>query len=163
MPPLPKPAHLRQRRNKEVTRATLPSVEKSARNRVPELPKKPGGWHAMTKDWWSSVWRSPMASEYLGPDVRGGLYMLAYLHEGYWQTLALAGYDAAVVAGRLKELASEIRLQEVRFGLSPLDRRRLQWEVEKGEEAAEKTRTRRQAKRAPQRPVKDPRSVLKAV
>jgi hypothetical protein len=161
MPPIPKPDALRQRRNKSATKATLPSQEQSAKNRVPELPKKPGGWHAMTKDWWSTVWRSPMAGEYLGPDISGGLYMLAFLHEAYWQTLAIAGFDAAVVAGRLKELASEIRLQEVRFGLSPVDRRRLQWEVEKGETAAERTQTRRSAKRAPRRPVKDPRSVLK--
>jgi hypothetical protein len=35
---------------------------------------------------------------------------------------------------------AEIRLQEQRFGLSPLDRSRLQWEVARGDEAARKQR-----------------------
>lgn len=125
---------------------------------MPDLPERADGWHPMLRDWWKSVWRSPMASEYLDADMRGGLFQLAYLHQLFWETadLGLAG------AGKLKELAAEIRLQEVRFGLSPIDRRRLQWEVEKGETAAERTQTRRVAKKARSRkPVADPRSVLK--
>ncbi len=35
------------------------------------------------------------------------------------------------------QLAAEIRLQCQRFGLSPIDRRRLQWEVARGEEAVD--------------------------
>jgi len=34
-----------------------------------------------------------------------------------------------------KDIGAEIRLQGVRFGLSPIDRRRLQWEIEHTEEA----------------------------
>jgi hypothetical protein len=108
----------------------------------------------MVTEWWESVWRSPMASEYLDADMRGGLYLLADLHERRWRERE----DATA----LVKLASEIRLQEVRFGLSPVDRSRLQWEVERGEQAAEKVQARRKAK-APPRKVVDPRSVLKAV
>lgn len=54
-------------------------------------------------------------------------------------------------------LLAEIRLQEQRFGFSPLDRSRLQWEISRGEEA-ERTRP---------SPVKrggtDPRRLLMAV
>lgn len=153
MPPLPKPAHLRQRRNKTATRATLPSAAEASKNRVPALPKREGGWHPMVREWWRSVWQSPMASEYLDADVRGGLYLLADLHQARWMS---QNDPRALVA-----LAAEIRLQEVRFGLSPIDRHRLQWEVERGETAAEKVSTRRSRTKAPPAPAADPRDVLK--
>ncbi|HEY7767366.1 hypothetical protein [Longimicrobium sp.] len=158
--PAPKPAHLRQRTNKTPGAARLPSSETARKNRVPDLPDRKEGWHPLLLEWWTSVWRSPMAGEYLDADMRGGLFHLAYLHQLFWETADM-GF-AAVAA--LPKLAAEIRLQEVRFGLSPIDRRRLQWEVEKGEQAAERTKSRKTAKKA-QRPdpKKDPRSVLKAV
>ena len=59
-----------------------------------------------------------------------------------------------------QQAAAEIRQQGVRFGLSPIDRRRLQWEVEKGEQAATRTETRRHRQDAA---GKDPRDVLKVV
>lgn len=93
-----------------------------------------------------------MASEYLDSDMRGGLYRLALLYQDMW---------ACETARDRLEAAKEIRLQEVGFGLSPIDRRRLQWEVEKGESAAEKTKTRRKRKRPPV--TDDPRGVLKVV
>lgn len=89
-----------------------------------------------------------MAAEFLDSDVKGGLYLLAELYQQLW-----AGEAADV--GRL---AAEIRQQEVRFGLSPIDRRRLQWEIEKAEQADERTRSRRQRR---QLEGKDPREILK--
>jgi hypothetical protein len=106
----------------------------------------------MVLGWWKSVWRSPMASEYLDADMRGGLYLLADLHQLRW-TLR----DTSA----LKEIAAEIRLQEVRFGLSPIDRSRLRWTIDAGETAAERTEARRERK-VP-KPSKDPRAVLKAI
>lgn len=93
-----------------------------------------------------------MASEYLDADMRGGLFLLADLHQLRW-TLR----DSVA----LKEIAGEIRLQEVRFGLSPIDRSRLRWTIDAGETAAERTEARRELK-APKK-ERDPRSVLKAV
>lgn len=156
MPALPKPAHLRQRRNKTPGAARLGTAESAAKNAVPELPTRAGGWHPMLLEWWTSVWRSPMASEYLDADMRGGLFHLAYLHQLFWEVadLGAAGVNA------LPKLASEIRLQEVRFGLSPMARRSLQWTVPKPDEpaaGAPKRKTRAPQKKA----AKDPRSVLR--
>lgn len=150
--PMPKPAGLRQRQNKHSTRALLPTETASADAEVPPLPtlahrKK---WHAMVLQWWDAVWRSPMAGEYLSAD-KEGLFLLARLHQDFWTAT-----DHRV----RHQAAAEIRQQGVRFGLSPIDRRRLQWEVEKGDQAAERTSKRRQVRQAS---AKDPREVLKVL
>lgn len=158
--PPPKPDHLRQRRNKNPTSAILPTEESSAGNEVPLLPArepdkdgKKQDWHPGVIEWWESVWRSPMASEYLDTDMKGGLYLLADLHQLRWTSR-----DSKELQG----FSAEIRLQEVRFGLSPVDRSRLRWVISQGEEAAERTEARRQGK-TPKAKGKDPRSVLKMV
>jgi hypothetical protein len=104
----------------------------------------------MVIEWWDAVWRSPMAAEYLDTDMKGGLYLLAELHQRRWTSDETKEVIAA---------AAEIRHQEVRFGLSPIDRRRLQWEVEKAERAVEKTQTRRERQTVTS--AKDPRDVLR--
>ena len=79
---------------------------------APPLPKEVE-WHSMTRAWWRAIWLSPMAEQWL-PSDRHSLYLLADLVNNYWHKPSVA-------------LASEIRQQEGRFGLTPLDRRRLQW------------------------------------
>jgi len=152
--PVPKPAGLRQRRNRISTKATLPGLRESARNKVPKLPGRREGevWHPRVLEWWSVVWKSPMASEYLGPDIKGGLWLLAELYQVRWMAT-----DGALVA----KVAAEIRHQETRFGLTPIDRRRLQWTIEMGETAAEATAKRRQSQRTPAETGQDPRDVLR--
>jgi len=54
-----------------------------------------------------------------------GLFLLAVLVDGFW----LKPHWTA---------AAEIRLQRQCFGLSPMDRRRLQWEIEKVDEAPDR-------------------------
>lgn len=69
------------------------------------------------RDWWRDVWRSPMAAVFVEADV---------------PALARAcRLVAREVVGEAStgELA-ELRQLEDRFGLSPLARRRLQWEIE---------------------------------
>lgn len=114
--PLPKDPKIRQRTNQTVTRSTL-VADANARARVPKLPKRSDEteWHAMTKSWWRDFWRSPMAGELLPADVHR-VYLLAELVNQFWQSPTSA-------------LATEIRLQGMCFGLTPIDRRRLQWEV----------------------------------
>lgn len=86
-----------------------------------------------------------MAVEYLAADVPG-LVLLADLVDRFnWG-------DAT--------LAAEIRLQRQCFGLTPLDRRRLQWEIERAEQA-QKRRPAPGAK--PAKRVGDPLRFLKAV
>jgi hypothetical protein len=149
--PPPKPAALRQRRNRTPATATLPTAEESAQNDVPALYEREPKWHPKVVEWWASVWRSPMASEFLDADLRGGLYLLADLHQIRW---------TAATPKDVLEAAKEIRLQEVRFGLSPVDRRRLQWEIARGEEAERK---KERPPPAAKRSTKDPRGALKAI
>ncbi len=150
--PPPKPAALRQRRNKAATRATL--KKPSRKRKVPPLPEfLAGRWHPGVIAWWEDVWRSPMAAEYLDAD-RHRLYRIAYLMHDFWATKDRKERLA---------LAAEIRNQEMPLGLTPIDRRRLQWEVEKGEQAEERTATRRSRKAAEKVTAKDPRDVLKVV
>ena len=101
--------------------------------------------------WWQAAWRSPMASEWLDADVLGLVYRTAELQQDFW--------TAGDAQGRL---AADTRIakNEEKLGLSPIDRRRLQWEIEKGDQAEERTASRRQRKQVS---GKDPREVLKVV
>jgi len=151
--PAPKPADLRQRRNKKTGASTLPPLnnkqEKSKKTPALQNPDK-RKFHKLTRAWWKRVWESPMAGEYLPTDI-DGLARLAILIDNYYQNPA---------DKKAKELLGEIRLQEARFGLSPVDRSRLQWEVQRGEEAEQK----RKPKQRSTPPHKaDPRGILGVV
>jgi hypothetical protein len=118
--PAPKDPALRQRMNKSSTRATL--VDDGKRRRVPSLPKRAEGlvWHPMTRKWWRAVFQSPMADEYLAADVEG-LYRLVALVDKFWCNPTVQSFEA-------------IARYEQKYGLSPLDRRRLEWIVQRAEE-----------------------------
>lgn len=127
MPPMPKrnPA----RRNKSTTKATLTLVHSVV---MPPLPVREDGWQEETTIWWRDIWASPMAPEFDKSD-RHGLLMLAVLVDEFWRSPSTA-------------LAGEIRLQRQCFGLTPIDRRRLQWEIERTDEAIDRGEQRRSAK-----------------
>lgn len=127
MPRLPKHPSTRARRNKTAGARTLSAVHDVETPELPDLPD--WEWHPMTERFWSDIWASPMAPEYDESDLHG-LWMLAALVDQYW---------SAPTAGVL----AEIRLQRQCFGLTPLDRRRLQWEIDRGDEADRATRERR--------------------
>lgn len=130
--PLPKNPATRRRQNRGSTAATLPA--EAANAQPPALPAD-RDWHPQTRCWWVDVFASPMASEFLRADIHG-LIRLAVLVDDYWQA------DAPMAR---KVLAQEIRLQSQCFGLTPIDRRRLQWEVERVEQAREPKRGRTKA------------------
>jgi hypothetical protein len=92
------------------------SAEKTTKTKGPNLPGA-ARYSKSTRDWWATVWRSPMAAIWLEADVPA-LVRLATLNE-----LLEQGEATAMVL-------AEIRQLEDRFGLSPMSRRRLQWEVE---------------------------------
>lgn len=152
--PLPKAPGLRQRRNRATTHATLPSAAEAANNKVPKLyerEKSSEKWHERVVAWWKAAWKSPMASEWQEAEQIGLLYRLAEMLQMFWSS------DDADLRVKLE---GKIRQAEIELGLTPMGRRRLQWEVEKGEEAHERT-TRRRARKSVE--GKDPREILKAV
>jgi hypothetical protein len=143
--PAPKPAHLRQRRNRKPVSARL--VAPQQLHDAPIIPNPDGReWHPLTLAAWEHAWSSPMASQWLQTDA-DALGRLAVLWDAYYRspkTMTLA----------------EIRLQEQRFGLSPLDRSRLQWDVTR---AGGGERRQSRSARLATTTKADPRAILMAV
>lgn len=146
--PSPIPKRNPARRNRTSTRATLSAVHDVE---APPLPRD-RTWHPQTREFWADVWASPMAPEYDDSD-KHGLFILAVLVDGFWEKPHWTA-------------AAEIRLQRQCFGLTPIDRRRLQWEIERGDAAEEKTARRRSsvtAKPDDDETAGDPYGALRAV
>ena len=145
MPPKPKDPSLVARRNKTSTRAVLTP---QSNPKVPPLPKGIR-WHQQVRDWWKRAWSSPMVPEWTESDI-DALYMAARLMQMLW---------GDVTPNEAKAVAGEIRQLLAQCGLTPMSRRSLQWEIERGESAAESTAQRRTkavpTKKAEPRP--DPR------
>ena len=140
---MPKPAHLRARTNKKAGAGT---IEAPVSPDVPKIPNPDDReWHPLTLRAWKRAWASPMSTQWLETDA-DALGRLALLWDQFYNRPS-----AGVMA--------EIRLQEQRFGLSPLDRSRLQWEVSRCEEAERK----RQRPQSATRTGTDPRAILMAV
>ncbi len=82
-----------------------------------------------------------------------------YVRFDYHFALAVAlSYDEVMVKPTKTSLEALWRCVE-HFGLSPRSRRTLQWEIAKGEEAAQKSA----ARKPPAAPVADPRRTLRAL
>jgi hypothetical protein len=108
-----------------------------------ELP-----WHTDTVGFWREVWASPMAAEFIAADVPGLVLVARLIDRFNYGDLSLA---------------AEIRLQRQCFGLTPLDRRRLQWEIERGEAAEKRRRTLSTTPAVAPTGTRDPRRALRAV
>lgn len=148
MPPAPKPADERRRRNRTPgARVLRPAAARPA----PELPSG-RVWRDETVEWWAALWCSPMAPEYDDCD-RPSLLQLVMLVDEFHR--AANQYGEGPDPSLMVKLAAEIRLQRQCFGITPLDRRRLAWEIDRGE-AAEDRRTTRATARRP-KAVRDPR------
>lgn len=160
MPPAPKHPGARARRNRSSTASVLTQPEQDDVE-IPSLPEHPRtadgiDWHANAKAMWRDIWSSPMAPEFDSSDIHQ-MFILLRLVDRFWSTDSMTG---------MKDLAAEIRLSGQRFGISPLDRRRLEWQIEQSEDAKDRGRRRRdpEARPAPpKKPVSDPRSVLRAL
>ena len=146
MPPTPKHHSVRARANKTM-RATLTDRD-PADVEIPELPKlyteevkdkygrtvcKPQliPWHPLTVAWWKAIWPSPMAAEWHSSDVYG-LYALAILYDEFFKS-------------RKQTDHAEMRLARAPYGLTPIDRRRLEWSIESADKAVDEGEKRRQA------------------
>lgn len=150
MPAKKKDSSVRARRNTASTSSKLtPST-----NPVPEMPAGPL-WHAETERWWNDVWSSPMSPEWDESDEHN-VILCALLYNDIW---------LAETAKERKDAAGEFRLQRKDLGLTPYDRRRLEWTIASADEATDRSRQRqaRQAPKAPEAGAADPRSILRAV
>jgi hypothetical protein len=95
-----------------------------------------------------------MAAEYHSSD-RHQMFVLMNLYQDF--------YCAGSSTGR-REAATEIRLQRQAFGLTPYDRRRLEWSIETAEDAKARGARRRGGVAQPAKPPSaDPRAGLRAV
>lgn len=144
MPAPKKDPSVRARANRATTAAKLTDGTTVIR---PELPSG-REWRPETLDWWNDLWSSPMAKEYHSSD-KHALFLLAVLMDQFWVEPD-------------QKLAGEIRLQRQAFGLTPYDRRRLEWTIESTEEAKDRGAQRRSGRTASPtpKPGDDPRLAL---
>lgn len=132
MPQQKKHPSARARRNSAPSAARLVEGQEVE---APELPVRTDAegnevqWQPQTLEWWEDLWSSPMAAEYHSSD-RHGLFVLAALIDRFW-------------LDPNPKLAGEIRLQRMAFGLTPYDRRRLEWTIETAEDAKDRGQRRR--------------------
>lgn len=144
--PIPKDPKTRQRRNKPKSGARLAAAPAAGCPDLPELRRDGEEWHPATRKWWDDVWASPMAAQYLEVEVHGLVDVAEARDRAAWKWSV--------------ETVRAIEMLERRFGLTPLDRRRLEWEIAKVEAAKD---------RSPARPATpggkrdDPRRLLAAV
>lgn len=153
--PQPKDPSRRARRNKTSTRAVLRAVENPE---IPDLPEV-RDWHSQVLDWWERAWESPMSSEWTTSDI-DVMYLAAGLMQEFWSGEARPA--------DMKSIASEVRQLLGQCGLTPMSRRSLQWEIDRGEEASERTAARRSVPPKPiltkaQSEAADPRRGISAV
>ena len=142
--PVAKPASTRARRNRSATRAMLVPVAN------PTIPKLPGHteWRPAVVQWWEDAWSSPMAPEWTDADEHI-LIMAAQL----MQTV----YDPDTSPTPRVTAAAEVRLLLRDCGLTPMARRSLQWEIERGEAADARTSARRPGQKPREVSAPDPR------
>lgn len=150
MPQPKKQASVRARANRASTAAKLTDGTKIIRPELPARVDRDGNdvrWQSLTVEWWNDLWASPMAAEYHSSD-KHALFILAALVDQFWSHPD-------------QKLAAEIRLQRVPFGLTPYDRRRLEWTIESASEAKDRGAARRSRQGSKQpNPKTDPRLAL---
>lgn len=120
--PTPKHMSVRARANKHSTRAIL--VEPDPEDiEIPKLPphydidgKIRGSWHPMAVAWWNDIWPSPMAAEWHSSDIHG-LYALLMLWDRFFRCPN-------------EKTHAELRNARRPYGLTPIDRRSLEWSIE---------------------------------
>lgn len=116
--PSPKDPSLRGRRNKTATRATL-SKPNGEDTEKPTLPSSIE-WYPEVVAWWDDLWASEPRKEWIDVDT----HLLSVAARLYQMML-----DPDTKPLAAKALAGEYRQILVQFGLTPMARRTLQWEV----------------------------------
>lgn len=151
MPAYKKHPSTRARANTASSAATLSSARRSgAIKKLPDIRE----WSPLTLAWWTDLWRSPMSSEYHDSD-RHQIVVLAMLMDDFFTA------DSRTMR---TTISAEIRQHRTAFGMTPYDRRRLEWTIELAEDSKDRGKTRR-ARQGVEQPAADadPRSILRAV
>lgn len=144
MPPLPKPASERRRRNAPLAN-TLKLPKAGRKGKPPAFPD--GELNDYDAKVWADLWRTPMA--------------VAWDLNNYHRTVArylrvMRAAETGLAAGDANAtLLGEVRQLEDRLGLTPMALLRLRWEIDDSDEVG--------AKRATSRKATSTRSRLKAV
>lgn len=139
MAPNPKPPGQRRRRNAGQSQWTpLPAGGRKGRAPNPRTDRKLG---RIAQQYWKTLWSSPMATTFVDADIQA-LTRLAVLVDDRARAESADGLleiveseyggEVKVIVGQFSGDA-EIRQLEDRYGVSPLARRRLQWEIAQGE------------------------------
>lgn len=116
--PAAKDPSVRARRNKTATRATLQKPDSKSVD-APPLPTSID-WYPEVVAWWNDLWESEPRKEWIDVDTHL-LYVAARLYQ------MMLDPETKVTAA--KALAGEYRQILVQFGLTPMARRTLQWEI----------------------------------
>lgn len=147
--PHPKEPEKRARGNKTSTATTLSLV---VDHEVPELPDpedwlarpvidgreigfddKPVDWSPAVKKWWITIWSSPMSNEFHPSDTEQLHLACFYLHQVTNPYIKMAERLAAAAKHE-----SCVR----NFGLTPMSRRSLQWQIEQVKDAQARNKRR---------------------
>ena len=124
---------VRARANRASTAATLPAGRRPVG--FPQLPTIEGReWSPLTVKWWSDLWRSPMSAEYHDFN-RHQIVVLAIL---------MTNSSTAESRTMRTNISDEIRQHRTAFGMTPYDRRRLEWTIEQAEESKDRGKSRRE-------------------
>lgn len=89
-------------------------------------------WHDATTLWWDTIWASPMVQEWVDADVPD-LLAIAVMVDEFWRS------------GDTK-IHAEVRMASREFGLTPMSRRSLQWEIKRLEEPKHREQAPRRAR-----------------
>lgn len=162
-PPAKDPS-TRARGNKTSTRATLMVVDNPEIPPMPDpadyvssgfLPGTDGyeepAWFPAVIAWWDAIWSSPMSSEFSEESDKHGLYLgCALLQESINPRNKITEKMAA-----LTKFEAVVR----NYGLNPMARRALQWEIDRGDSADKRTRARKMTEKTASgmKAVDDPR------
>lgn len=150
MPAAKKHPTTRARANRASTAATLTAASDGPAPALPEVRE----WSPLTLAWWTDIWSSPMSSEYHESD-RHQVIVLAMLMDDFF---------TAETRGQRTNISAEIRQHRTAFGMTPYDRRRLEWTIEQAEGAKDSGAARRERRGSPQpKAGSDPRAALSIV
>lgn len=112
-------------------------------------PARARSAHPLTRRWWRVVWQSPMAPLWLAADVER-LYLVAALRDRFYREPTSA-------------MAAEIRQQERPLGLTPEDRKRLDWRIQHAPAASGQQPAASEDEEPTPAAGPDPRDVLRLV